>query len=108
MHLMVLNFLFIFSKIYFFLSILFIFYSTSNLRRMRLVNCPVISDRGLCEVVKKLPLLEELEISYRDLYEVDTIKFIGRSCPRLKKLKINNINPSIIIEGNDEARTCYC
>lgn len=65
-----------------------LFYSTSELRRLRLVCCYNVSDEGLTEVAEKLPLLEELDISIGNLSK-DPLEAIGRSCPGLKSLKFN-------------------
>ena len=63
-------------------------YSTSHLRRLRLACCKNISDEGLCEVAKKLPLLEELDISVSNITE-DSLEVIGQKCPHIKSLKFN-------------------
>lgn len=65
-----------------------LFYSTSHLRRLRLVCCYNISDEGLIEVAEKLPLLEELDISISNISK-DPLEAIGRNCPGLKSLKFN-------------------
>ncbi|TKY71945.1 putative F-box/LRR-repeat protein 23 [Spatholobus suberectus] len=62
--------------------------STSHLRCLRLAYCYQISDEGFCEVAKKLPQLEELDISISNLTK-DALKAIGRCCPHLKSLKFN-------------------
>ncbi|XP_027338565.1 F-box protein SKIP19-like [Abrus precatorius] len=62
--------------------------STSHLQRLRLACCNQISNEGLCEVAKKLPQLEELDISISNLSK-DPIEAIGRCCPHLKSLKFN-------------------
>ncbi|XP_057445054.1 putative F-box/LRR-repeat protein 23 [Lotus japonicus] len=64
-----------------------------------------ISDRGLCEAVKKFPLLEELDISLS--YEKITkasLEAIGRCCPLLKVLKFNK-NYGAGAKDDDEAFT---
>jgi hypothetical protein len=43
----------------------------------------------LSEVVAKLPLLEELDISYCSLSK-EPLKAVGRHCPHLKSLKFNS------------------
>ncbi|KAJ1440406.1 Leucine-rich repeat, cysteine-containing subtype [Sesbania bispinosa] len=60
--------------------------STSQLPRLRLADCWDVSDKGMWEVAKKLPLLEELDISYFYLSK-DTFEAIGQCCPLLKVLK---------------------
>ncbi|XP_020987710.1 putative F-box/LRR-repeat protein 23 [Arachis duranensis] len=62
-----------------------------KLQRLRLVQCfHGISDKGLCEMAEKLPLLEELDITL--CLEVSSIALeaIGRRCPLLKSFKYNN------------------
>ncbi|XP_057426228.1 putative F-box/LRR-repeat protein 9 [Lotus japonicus] len=60
----------------------------SHLRRMRLVKCWAVSNKGLREAVIKLPLLEEFEISFNNVL-YDTIAVMGQFCPLLKVLKLN-------------------
>jgi hypothetical protein len=64
------------------------FNSSSHLKRLRLVKCYGISDKGLSGVAAKLPLLEELDISY-SLLSKNTLEAVGRCCPLLKSLKFN-------------------
>ncbi|CAL5346397.1 F-box protein SKIP19-like [Camellia sinensis] len=61
----------------------------SQLRRLRLACCSEISDEGLSEAAKKLPLLEELHIYLSPLSKV-SLETVGRCCPRLKSLKFND------------------
>ncbi|XP_052179699.1 F-box protein SKIP19-like [Diospyros lotus] len=61
----------------------------SELRCLRLVCCSDISDEGLSEAAKKMPLLEELRIYYCSLSK-EALESVGRCCPRLKLLKFNN------------------
>ncbi|KAI9122501.1 hypothetical protein K1719_006341 [Acacia pycnantha] len=77
--------------------------STSDLRRLRLACCYDISDEGLCEVVGKLPLLEELDISIGSITK-DALEVIGQNCPNLKSLKFNmEVFRCSHIEPDDEA-----
>ncbi|KAK7247352.1 hypothetical protein RIF29_42233 [Crotalaria pallida] len=62
--------------------------SASHLQRLRLVCCHGISDEGLSEVAKKLPCLEELDITLGQLSK-NSLEAIGRCCPLLKSLKFN-------------------
>lgn len=62
--------------------------SSSGIRRLRLVCCYGITDKGLIEVVSKLPLLEHLEISF-SFVSAQSLEVVGRSCPLLKSLKLN-------------------
>ncbi|KAK6932117.1 Leucine-rich repeat [Dillenia turbinata] len=60
---------------------------TSNLKRLRLVCC-CIYDEGLSNAAKKLPLLEDLEISLCS-FTRESLEVVGRCCPRLRTLKYN-------------------
>ncbi|KAL0846269.1 hypothetical protein Bca101_019515 [Brassica carinata] len=46
-----------------------------------------LSRGGLTEALVKLPLLEELEVSYCSL-SAESLKVVGQSCPNLKTLKL--------------------
>ncbi|KAK2387799.1 hypothetical protein QL285_061541 [Trifolium repens] len=60
----------------------------SHLRYLGLVKCCEISDEGLIEAAKQLPLLEELDILF-SYFTKDSLEVIGKSCPLLKSLKYN-------------------
>ncbi|MED6175131.1 hypothetical protein PIB30_075537 [Stylosanthes scabra] len=61
-----------------------------SLRRLRLVRCHhKISVKGLCEMLKKLPLLEELDITYCRGLSFLALQDITRHTPLLKSLKFN-------------------
>ncbi|XP_057432134.1 putative F-box/LRR-repeat protein 23 [Lotus japonicus] len=68
---------------------------------MRLLKCWEVSYKQLRETIKKLPLLEEFEISYRVL-SADTLKLMGKYCPHLKVLKFNKVEDKDL-ECDDEA-----
>ncbi|KAK7247354.1 hypothetical protein RIF29_42235 [Crotalaria pallida] len=66
--------------------------SARHLRRLRLQCCRLcILESILIAVARKLPLLEELEITncYHFLPMELALKAIGRCCPLLKSLKLN-------------------
>ncbi|CAG7859812.1 unnamed protein product [Brassica rapa] len=63
---------------------------SSNLRSLRLAMCSPITTDGLTEAIAKLPLLEELEVSYCSL-SGESLKIVGQSLPNLKTLKLNRI-----------------
>ncbi|KAK6932118.1 F-box domain, partial [Dillenia turbinata] len=60
---------------------------TSNLKRLRLVSC-CISDECLSDAAKRLPLLEDLEISLC-FFTRESLEVVGRCCPCLRTLKYN-------------------
>jgi len=64
------------------------FYSASRLQRLRLACCYSVTGEEFCEAVKKLPQLEELDISLSNLSHC-SFEAIGRCCPRLKTFKFN-------------------
>ncbi|KAL0675288.1 hypothetical protein Bca4012_003269 [Brassica carinata] len=45
----------------------YIAYSSGNLRSLKLVKCYLVTDEGFTEALVKLPLFEELEVSYGSL-----------------------------------------
>jgi len=52
------------------------------------VECQELSYKGFSEAVKKLPLLEELEIAFNQhLSNKDSLEVVGQYCPLLKSLK---------------------
>ncbi|CAG7881694.1 unnamed protein product [Brassica rapa] len=63
--------------------------SSGKLRSLKLVKCYLVTDEGLTEALVKLPLLEELEVSYGSL-SGESLKSVGQSCPNLKTLKLNH------------------
>ncbi|CAN7089395.1 unnamed protein product [Brassica rapa subsp. narinosa] len=63
---------------------------SSNLRSLRLAMCSPITTDGLTEAIVKLPLLEELDVSYCSL-SGESLKVVGQSLPNLKTLKLNRI-----------------
>ncbi|CAH8358371.1 unnamed protein product [Eruca vesicaria subsp. sativa] len=62
--------------------------SSSNLNSLRLAICSLTTTDGLTEAIVKIPLLEELEVSYCSL-SAESLKVVGQSCPNLKTLKLN-------------------
>lgn len=81
----------------------FIFCRSSQLRRLRLEDCYVIryiyesvqhdhniSHKGLIQMLRNLPLLEELQLPYTEIFEKG-IEIAGRYCPQLKTFTLNQI-----------------
>ncbi|KAJ0264947.1 F-box protein SKIP19 [Hirschfeldia incana] len=62
---------------------------SSKLKSLRLIMCYPIADEGFIEAVRKLPLLEYLEITYGAM-SGEALKVAGQSCPNLKKLRLNS------------------
>ncbi|CAA0393530.1 unnamed protein product [Arabidopsis thaliana] len=61
---------------------------SSNLRRLGLAKCDQITGMGLFTEAMKLPLLEDLELSYC-LIKGKNLEAIGFACLHLKTLKLN-------------------
>ncbi|KAL8103332.1 hypothetical protein AgCh_027775 [Apium graveolens] len=61
------------------------------LRRLRLVSCSRITEEGLNEMFRKLPLLEELHLCYIPISR-QIIEVIGRCCLQLKSFSLNRQN----------------
>ncbi|KAG2330732.1 hypothetical protein Bca4012_019673 [Brassica carinata] len=62
--------------------------SSSNLRSLKLALISPITIEGLTEALRKLPLLEELEVFEITMWG-DYLKVAGQFCPKLKTLKLN-------------------
>ncbi|KAL0877817.1 hypothetical protein Bca101_027526 [Brassica carinata] len=75
---------------------------SSNLRSLKLVKCSPITSEGLTEALVKLPLLEELELSYCPL-SVESLKVVGHSLPNLKTLKLNRLERCFPLVSDDDA-----
>jgi hypothetical protein len=66
------------------------YFSTSELRCIKLEECHGISIKVFSEVVKKQPSLEELDIAYcGDSIKTEFFEYIGQCCPLLKSLKFS-------------------
>ncbi|KAL4288649.1 hypothetical protein HN51_056235 [Arachis hypogaea] len=62
----------------------------SRLRRLRIDQCySDISDKVWCDLAKKFPLLEELDITYCCRITTITLESFGQACPLLKTFKFN-------------------
>ncbi|XP_010422442.1 PREDICTED: putative F-box/LRR-repeat protein 23 [Camelina sativa] len=70
---------------------------SSNLKSLGLARCMLLTDEGVAKAVSKVPLLEELEVSYC-LFTGESLRAIGQSCPNLKTLKLNR-NPEIMFSN---------
>ncbi|WJX32174.1 hypothetical protein P8452_20532 [Trifolium repens] len=65
---------------------------SSNLRCLRIGRCErSMSKEGLYESLKKLPLLEELEILNCHLLQFVSFEVIGQCCPLLKSLNLKGL-----------------
>lgn len=77
------------------------FYGANHLRRLEIDYCDKISEEELCEVAKKLPLIEELYI--KGSFSEHTLEVIGRSCPLLKSLTYWGSSTQTIVKFDEEA-----
>ncbi|XP_056850875.1 F-box protein SKIP19-like [Raphanus sativus] len=75
---------------------------SSNLRSLKLAKCSPVTSEGLTEALVKLPLLEELEVSYCSL-SVESLRVIGHSLPNLKTLKLNRLYTPFPFMDDDDA-----
>ncbi|GMH20809.1 hypothetical protein Nepgr_022651 [Nepenthes gracilis] len=62
---------------------------SSRLKSLRLACCYWITDEGFTEAIKKLPLLEEVELTLCT-FSAEEIKAVGLGCPFLKTFKLNH------------------
>lgn len=70
------------------------------LKSLRLISCNYVSNEGFTEAVKKLPLLEDLEVSLCDNVggyyacgsdrRSDVFQVVGEVCPKLKHFRRSN------------------
>ncbi|KAK1391436.1 hypothetical protein POM88_010492 [Heracleum sosnowskyi] len=61
---------------------------SSQLRRLCLSSCNDITSKGLSEMLKELPMLEELHLEHMHVSK-QAIEVAGRCYPRLKSFKLN-------------------
>ncbi|WJX38219.1 hypothetical protein P8452_25907 [Trifolium repens] len=78
----------------------------SSLRRLGFDECYKVSEKGFIECVRRLPLIEELDISYNEQLSKDSIDVVGRCCPLLKSLKYGKIVDPYYIDYDDEYIDC--
>lgn len=84
-------------------TLMYIVERSKNLKHLRLGHYINVSDEGLIEAIKGLPVLEEVEIIICS-YSEDTIEAIGRTCPALKSFSLNDVgSKSHHYLGNEEA-----
>ncbi|XP_057428426.1 putative F-box/LRR-repeat protein 23 [Lotus japonicus] len=74
----------------------------THLRRLRLYKCWAVSERELIQVVKKLSLLEEIDLSFCYLSR-HALEVICRCCPHLKVLKFNKKRAYECFKNNNVA-----
>ncbi|CAO2187306.1 unnamed protein product [Urochloa humidicola] len=60
----------------------------SSLKRLRLISCYDVSNKGLAEAITKFPLLDELELSLcSNIHERYVFETVGRSCRKLTRFR---------------------
>lgn len=83
--------------------LLYIADRSTQLKSLRLVFCQNISDEGLIAAASKIPLLEELDLSYCSFSKV-ALEKVGHCCPLLRSFKLNTTGYRYpCIECDDEA-----
>jgi len=61
-----------------------------SLKSLRLISCYDVSNEGFAEAIKKLPLLEELELSLsKNVFGQEVFETVGKSCPHLKRFRLS-------------------
>jgi hypothetical protein len=70
---------------------LFLADAAPMLKSLRLISCNGIPPHRMNEVIRRFPLLEELEISHYDLDSITTcLAGVGAACPLLTRLRLNH------------------
>ncbi|KAJ1267676.1 hypothetical protein BS78_07G075900 [Paspalum vaginatum] len=70
--------------------LLFLGEQAPSLKSLRLISCYDVSNEGFAEAVKKLPLLEELELSLSsNVFGKEVFETVGKSCPHLKSFRLS-------------------
>ncbi|KAJ6979845.1 F-box protein SKIP19-like [Populus alba x Populus x berolinensis] len=83
--------------------LLYIADRSTQLKSLRLVFCQNISDEGLIAAASKIPLLEELDLSYCSFSKA-ALEKVGHCCPLLRSFKLNTTGYRYpCIECDDEA-----
>ncbi|CAK8570063.1 unnamed protein product [Lathyrus sativus] len=78
----------------------------SNLQRVGIESCDELSDKGIIEAVKKLPLIEELIVTKNNNLSKHFFEVVGSCCPLLKTLTYGrNLyqNENMSIDQTEEA-----
>ncbi|RLN03387.1 hypothetical protein C2845_PM13G05070 [Panicum miliaceum] len=61
-----------------------------SLKSLRLISCYNVSNEGFAEAIKKLRLLEELELSLSsNVFGQEVFEAVGKSCPQLKRFRLS-------------------
>ncbi|KAK9704754.1 hypothetical protein RND81_07G009000 [Saponaria officinalis] len=72
-------------------TLIYIVERSKNLKHLRIIGHHIhISDKVLIEAVRKLPMLEEVELIICDFSD-KTIEALGLACPALKSFSLNNV-----------------
>ncbi|RCV29705.1 hypothetical protein SETIT_6G033700v2 [Setaria italica] len=70
--------------------LLFLAQQAPSLKSLRLISCYDVSNEGFAEAIKKLPLLEELELSLSsNVFGQEVFETVGKSCPQLRRFRLS-------------------
>ncbi|KAL9243044.1 hypothetical protein vseg_016983 [Gypsophila vaccaria] len=83
-------------------TLLYLVERSKKLKHLRIGQHAHISDDVLVEAVKKLPVLEEVEIFMCD-FSAETIKDLGDACPSLKSFSLNTVGSKREFIDDEEA-----
>ncbi|XP_004974359.1 putative F-box/LRR-repeat protein 23 [Setaria italica] len=83
----------------------FIVYLTEqapSLKSLRLISCNGVTNEGVAEAVKELPLLEELELSLCDnVGGSEVFEVVGEACPQLKHFRLCKKRFDVTVRNKD-------
>jgi hypothetical protein len=72
------------------------------LKSLRLISCNGVTNEGVAEAVKELPLLEELELSLCDnVGGSEVFEVVGEVCPQLKHFRLCKKQFDVTVEKKD-------
>ena len=70
-------------------SLKLIAHKCHNIKSINLKSCMTLSDDGVIPLVKALPFLEEIDLSWCDISEKSLIE-LSKNCPKLKKIGLRS------------------
>lgn len=87
-------------------TLMYIADRSKNLKRLRLELC-YLSNEGLVEAIKKLPMLEELQLIACEFLVAATVEALGHTCSSLRSFSLTSVGyktRAVAVIGNEKAR----